>query len=197
MANYLKATDFASKDDLLSGDPQKIIKGTELDDEFSSIQTAVNSKANSLDVTEAIESIYPIGSIYMNASVSTNPSALLGFGTWVSFGAGRVLVGVDGSDALFDAVEETGGSKDAIVVSHTHTGTTSTNGDHSHTYSYTGYASNAECCGGNYFALPSTTQNTSTAGAHDHTFTTSSSGSSGSNANLQPYITVYMWKRTA
>jgi hypothetical protein len=47
MSNYTKATDFASKDDLLSGDPQKIIKGTELDDEFTAIQTAVNSKANS------------------------------------------------------------------------------------------------------------------------------------------------------
>lgn len=46
MANYLKATDFASKDALLSGDPNKIIKGTEIGDEFDAIQTAVNSKAN-------------------------------------------------------------------------------------------------------------------------------------------------------
>ena len=47
MANYLKATDFAAKDALLSGDPNKIVKGTEIDDEFDAIQTAVNSKANS------------------------------------------------------------------------------------------------------------------------------------------------------
>jgi hypothetical protein len=47
MSNYTKATDFASKDDLLSGDPQKIIKGAEIDDEFAAIQTAVNSKADS------------------------------------------------------------------------------------------------------------------------------------------------------
>lgn len=47
MANYLKATDFAAKDALLSGDPNKIVKGTEINDEFDSIQTAVNSKANS------------------------------------------------------------------------------------------------------------------------------------------------------
>ena len=46
MANYLKATDFASKDALLSGDPNKIVKGTEINDEFDSLQTAVNSKAN-------------------------------------------------------------------------------------------------------------------------------------------------------
>lgn len=46
MANYLKATDFAAKDALLSGDPNKIVKGTEINDEFDAIQTAVNSKAN-------------------------------------------------------------------------------------------------------------------------------------------------------
>ena len=46
MANYLKATDFGAKDALISGDPNKIIKGTEINDEFDSIQTAVNSKVN-------------------------------------------------------------------------------------------------------------------------------------------------------
>lgn len=51
MANYLKATDFAAKDALLSGDPNKIVKGTEIDDEFDAIQTAVNSKANTTSPT--------------------------------------------------------------------------------------------------------------------------------------------------
>ena len=46
MANYTKATDFAAKDGLTSGDPAKIVKGTEIDDEFNAIVTAVNSKAN-------------------------------------------------------------------------------------------------------------------------------------------------------
>ena len=46
MSNYFKATNFASKDALLSGDPNKIVKGTEINDEFDEIQTAVNSKAN-------------------------------------------------------------------------------------------------------------------------------------------------------
>jgi len=46
MSNYLKATDFGSKDALLSGDPNKIVKGTEINDEFDALQTAVNSKAN-------------------------------------------------------------------------------------------------------------------------------------------------------
>lgn len=51
MAQYVKATNFASKDALLSGDPNKIVKGTEVDDEFSAIQTAVNSKADTLSPT--------------------------------------------------------------------------------------------------------------------------------------------------
>lgn len=46
MASYTKATDFASKDALLTGDPNKIVKGSEIDDEFANIQTAVNSKAD-------------------------------------------------------------------------------------------------------------------------------------------------------
>jgi hypothetical protein len=37
----------------------------------------------------------------------------------------------------------------------------------------------------------------STEGAHTHSFTTDATGSSGTNANLQPYITVAMWKRTS
>jgi hypothetical protein len=53
---------------------------------------------------------WPIGSVFISV-VNTNPSTLLGFGTWVSFGAGRVLVGRDGADADFNAGEETGGSK--------------------------------------------------------------------------------------
>lgn len=46
MSNYTKSTDFASKDTLASGNPGKIIKGTEINTEFANIQTAVNSKAD-------------------------------------------------------------------------------------------------------------------------------------------------------
>lgn len=46
MSNYTKATDFASKDALASGNPSKIVKGTEIDTEFNAIQSAVNSKAD-------------------------------------------------------------------------------------------------------------------------------------------------------
>ena len=46
MSNYTKATDFAVKDSLSSGNPNKLVKGTEIDSEFTSIQSAVNSKAD-------------------------------------------------------------------------------------------------------------------------------------------------------
>ena len=51
MAQYVQATNFASKDALISGDPNKIVKGTEINDEFTAIQTAVNSKADALSPT--------------------------------------------------------------------------------------------------------------------------------------------------
>lgn len=47
MANYVKATNFAVKDSLGTSDPAKIIKGTEIDNEYNSIASAVSSKADS------------------------------------------------------------------------------------------------------------------------------------------------------
>ena len=46
MANYVKSTDFASKDALITGNPLKIIKGTEINTEFNNIQTAIATKAD-------------------------------------------------------------------------------------------------------------------------------------------------------
>jgi microcystin-dependent protein len=125
---------------------------------------------------------------------------LLGFGTWTAFGAGRVPVGFDSGNALFDSAEETGGSADAITVSHTHTAT-STDSGHTHSIStpVRGLTSGGSSgwqgtnTGDSYTSSASST-NSSTANI---TTTVASTGSSGTNANYQPYITVYMWKRTA
>jgi hypothetical protein len=46
MSNYIKATDFAAKDALSTGNPLKLVRGLELNTEFSAIQTAVNTKAD-------------------------------------------------------------------------------------------------------------------------------------------------------
>lgn len=46
MSNYTKATNFATKDTLPTGDANKIVKGTEIDNEFNSISGAISSKAD-------------------------------------------------------------------------------------------------------------------------------------------------------
>ena len=46
MSNYTKSTNFAAKDSLLHGNPAKVVKGTEIDSEFTAVQAAVNSKAD-------------------------------------------------------------------------------------------------------------------------------------------------------
>lgn len=173
-----------------------------------------------------LAAVYPVGSIYTNASVATNPGTLLGFGTWTAFGAGRVAVGFDAGNALFDAAEETGGSADAVVVTHSHTASSSFAGSelaaHTHTatdsghthvqtvYSAVGNSGNVPIgfanVGGNVSG-PYSTQtgvanisvSSNTAGTPAGTVSTTltSTGESGTNKNYQPYITVYMWKRTA
>lgn len=154
-------------------------------------------------VTALVQAMYPVGSVYINATNSTNPATLLGFGTWVAFGAGRVPVGFDAGNSLFNAAEKTGGSADAIVVSHTHTfsATTSTAGDHTHSISLPFVTTNQKYSGGGqgFFGEGTGTYTTAGAGSHNHTVsgTTDANGSSGTNANLPPFITVYMWKRTA
>jgi hypothetical protein len=160
--------------------------------------TNTTQLATTAFVQAALQALHPVGSIYINATNSANPGTLLGFGTWVAFGAGRVMVGFNAADPLFDSAEETGGTKDAIVVSHTHTGTTANAGAHTHTTTIpianSSGTDKIEIAGGD---LGTRTFTTSTAGNHNHTFTTNATGSSGTNANLQPYITVYLWKRTA
>lgn len=224
MSNYTKATNFATKDTLPTGDAGKIVKGTEIDNEFNAISSAISSKADTASptftgtpaaptatagtsttqvattafVTAALQALYPVGSVYINATSSSNPGTLLGFGTWEAFGAGRVMVGLNASDALFDTAEETGGSKDAVVVSHTHTATSVvTDPGHLHNITAGNLETESGKVGGGGTTDPATYQTaTATTGISVAT-TVASSGSSGTNANLQPYIVVRMWKRTA
>jgi len=227
-ADYTKATNFASKDSLSSGNSLKIVKGTEIDTEFNSIATAVATKADlsgptfigtptlptgTIGVTQSssdsstklattafvqavLQTLYPVGSVYSNATSSTNPATLLGFGTWTAFGAGKVMVGLDSGDATFSTVGNTGGSKDAIVVSHTHTAT-STDSGHTHVVSN----NNARPTSGGgalYAALDGGVSGASSTQSSTANITTSISttGSSATGANLMPYVVVYCWKRT-
>jgi hypothetical protein len=166
--------------------------------------TNTTQLATTAFVQSAIQAAYPVGSIYINATNATNPGTLLGFGTWVAFGAGRVPVGFDSGNPLFDTAEETGGSANATVVSHDHTysattGNQSANHTHSPTsgnFLVTGTSPYALSLGSEV-AVASSTGTQSADHTHNVSGTTASTGSSGTNANYQPYITVYMWKRTA
>lgn len=51
MSNYTKTTNFAVKDTLASGNPSKIIKGSEIDTEFNNVATAVATKSDTASPT--------------------------------------------------------------------------------------------------------------------------------------------------
>ncbi len=223
MANYTKATNFLAKDSLASGDPAKIIKGSEFDVEFNALQTAVNSKANSISPALTGTPTAPTASAGTNTSqlattefvttAITNggaPSGLIAMwsGSIATIPAGWYLCnGANGTPDLRNkfivgagstyAVAATGGSADAIVVSHTHTATTSST-------SLTGEISSQYANGSNYGGTTGVFSQTNYQvdgdggesragrtiyfdGTHSHTTTVSSTGSSGPNANLPPY----------
>lgn len=165
---------------------------------------------------------WPVGSIFMHTT-AVNPSTLLGGGTWVRWGNGRVPVGVDTSQTEFNAVEKTGGAKTHTLSSnemppHTHSidhdhPLVSTN-ESSHTHNVDFQTQRDQPTTGTGWRV--TDINNKTEGSGDAYSATTSvsthahnvdlpafSGSSGSSGlgsahnNLQPYITVYMWKRTA
>ena len=142
-------------------------------------------------LTETVmNGVYPVDSVLITTN-SANPGTYLP-GTWVAFATGKTLIGVNPEDTDFNSSGMTGGSKDATVVAHTHTMQAA--GAHSHV----GYRASFKESGSgtqHYSASGSSTWN-ATASAGSHTHTINSSGSSGSKANLPPYITVYMWRRT-
>jgi hypothetical protein len=162
--------------------------------------TNTTQVATTAFVTTGLQAAYPVGSIYIS-TVSTNPNTLFGFGTWVAFGAGRVLLG-DGGGYSAGA---TGGSADAITVSHTHTASTSIS-DPGHAHNKTWSTPNDFNRGGlppgivwlgddQSYGYQNVPVDTATTGITASTSITST-GSSGTGANLQPYVVVYMWNRT-
>ena len=135
-------------------------------------------------VTATIANAYPVGSIYMNCSNATNPGTLLGFGTWSAFGEGRVLIGIDSSDTDFDTAEETGGSK-------THTLTEAQLPSHRHQVGSNDSGTGTGGAAGNMELVRDA--GTGNGPAVNSSFT----GSGDAHTIVQPYIIVYMWKRTA
>lgn len=139
--------------------------------------------------------LYPVGSIKMTTK-NTNPGTYLG-GTWTAWGSGKVPVGVNSSDTDFATVEKTGGEK-------THTLTESEMPAHKHGINVAGtrldsngtfrVSAYTQSSGGAFWNM-AIGKKGEAVGTHDANIT--DTGSNKSHNNLQPYITCYMWKRTA
>ena len=137
--------------------------------------------------TTIINKIYPVGSIYISYN-GTNPSSFLG-GTWEAFGKGQTLVGVDTSQTEFNTVGKTGGEK-------THTLTVDEMPSHTHDFVIGGQAL---VIGTFKDTIPTDSGIGAEGYWKDYSKNLSSLNSTGGSQahnNLQPYITVYMWKRT-
>ena len=124
------------------------------------------------------DAYYPIGKIYITVG-NENPNETIG-GTWIKFGSGKCLVGVDTSQTEFNVVEKTGGEKK-------HKLTIEEMPNHTHTEKYVGV---------NWYQH-GTSGDWNVSSALEPYRETGNTGGDQPHNNLQPYITVYMWKRTA
>ena len=207
MANYAKVVAWASKDSLADTDVNKIISGDDFNTEFSAIEDSIETKAeingaaseafqckkpptaadsttktpNTEWVQELITAtklvLYPVGSIYINAAVATNPATLLGFGVWTAYSAGRVLVGKESSGTFDTLNEEQGAEQHELSIPELP----------SHTHTYNRHVTSGQ-------------QNGPISLDDSHplqTANTSSVGEGVAHNNIQPSITVYMWKRAS
>lgn len=213
MSNYVKATNFAVKDGLATGNPAKIIKGTEIDTEYNAIASAISSKADTNSPTftgtpaaatasAGTNTTQIATTAFVTTAIAAATAALIPAGMimiWSgsvgSIPSGWVLC--NGSNSTPDlrdkfvigagstyAVGGTGGSKDAVVVSHTHTATVTDPG-HAHLYGNT--ALNIQA-GSNATQLQNNPVGVSTNSAVTGiTVSNSTEGVSGNNANLPPY----------
>lgn len=124
--------------------------------------------------------IFPIGTVLAFAN-DTDPNNVYTSQTWEPFAKGKTLVGVDESDSTFSAVGKTGGEK-------THTLTVQEMPAHGH--SVKGGAANGSSPGLQSYAKYFSSYRTISDAVY-------STGGSGAHNNLQPFETVFYWKRTA
>jgi hypothetical protein len=177
-----------------------------------------------VDYPTLINLMYPVGSIY-SSTVSTNPGTLFGTGTWVAYAAGRVLIGDGGGFSAGSTGGSADAT--LVNHSHTYSATSSQDGGHYHgtgsygnnngVWFYGNYYQSGPTGSGTFWngsggggpggqsqpisgnTVTSYAINDNTTGTHAHSIsgTTNSQGASSTGANLQPYVVVYMWQRTA
>lgn len=166
-----------------------------------------DGSATNLDII-SFDQIYPIGAIYIS-TVSTNPAILFKIGNWEALPAGRVLLaqGTSTWGVNYSAGSTGGEDKHTLTVSesasHNHTGSATTSGS-THIHALTMQASHGKSGNGGVPRFSDgdmwsayKTQNLSAAGEHSHAITINNSGGGQAHNNMQPYLSVYMWKRTS
>lgn len=167
------------------------------------VNSLINLNPSSTTSSLDFNAIYPVGSIYMSVS-SVNPSTFFG-GTWESIGAGKTLIGVDANDTDFNTVEKIGGAKTHthILPRHRHvlsTGYAKWNGTTNKLEWQEGEISSWTrnmCLTGTLNYVSSSAKvsyGVKLAGYSDYSATTITTEDT---SNLMPYLTCYMWKRTA
>jgi hypothetical protein len=201
MSDYTKATNFASKDSLPVGDANKKVKGVEIDNEFNAISNAISTKANlqspeftgvpTVPTAVAGTSTTQVASTaFVTANSVPSGAILLWSGSVASIPTGFVIC--DGTNSTPDlrnrfvvgagstySVDDTGGSADAVVVSHTHT---VTDPGHNHSVPNSGSQNNSFDSGTTVGNDTTGTSGTATTG-----ISIASAGESGTNKNLPPY----------
>lgn len=155
-----------------------------------------------MSTKELVDILYPVGHIYMSTN-SANPGTLFPGTTWEALPAGRVLLAQGTSEWGTEyAAGSTGGEATHTLTrtempSHNHSGSTNSTGAHTH-----GAAGNRGWDGTSKFGFSdqtttTATLNTNSAGSHSRTVTIGNTGGGSAHNNMQPYLSVYMWKRTA
>lgn len=148
---------------------------TQLNDDVTMLMGAFTSVT---DLTKQLFLLmHRVGDIIFS-TFDENPSTIYG-GTWVAWGKGQVPVGVDTSDSDFNTVEKTGGEKE-------HTLTVDEMPSHKHDFGQQ-FAATSNLSGAYGYYMIAGTQ----------TDVIKNTGGNQPHNNLQPYITCYMWKRTA
>ena len=141
--------------------------------------TTIYSKGTTTLKTLIVNLVYPVGAIYLSIN-STSPATLFG-GTWVAWGSGRVPIGINTRDTDFSTVEKTGGAK-------THTLNVNEMPSHNHDIV-------AKIATG--MGIYDLTFGNVQANGQTYNWIAKNAGGGQAHNNLQPYITCYMWKRTA
>ena len=142
---------------------------------------------------EVYESMYPVGSQYVNFTDPTNPATLLGFGTWQAV-AGRVVVGYDAAQSEFNAAEKTGGEKTHQLTAAQLPQLSGQFGlivPGGHSAFRNGIVNSSGQMGNATFPVAGGSS------VHNAWSYTVSFGGNQPHNNLQPYITAYVWKRVS